>query len=57
MRNHIATRAAKSAIAAVIAAVCFGSVAAPCFAATSAPAVASAATPTTQPTPDCCPWP
>jgi hypothetical protein len=47
MKNHIAAHAAKSVIAAMITAVCFGSVAVPYFAASAAPAGASAAAHTT----------
>lgn len=50
MRNYITAHAAKPVIAAVITAVCFGSVAVPSFAAATAPAVASAAAHTTNST-------
>jgi hypothetical protein len=58
MMNYIAAGAAKTVIATVISAVCFGAGAVPCFATTAAPAVASAAAHTTgKVVPDDSPWP
>jgi hypothetical protein len=57
MKNHIAARAAKSVIATVIAAVCFGSVAVSYYAATPAPATAATHTTIVKVVPRDNPWP